>query len=435
MDKKIVKSHLGISVIGDLDSGKSTTICHLMYKNGNIDDKSLEKFAKLSQDLGNAEKCKFAFISDKLSLERQLKISIELSRLKLETKSRKFTMYDLPGHIKYLGNFVAGISLGDVALLVVSAEEKEFEKGFANNGQTKQHALLAYTMGMKQIIVGINKMDLTSPCYSQEIFNQIQDEILQYLLKVGFENEHISFIPYNGIIGENLITPSENMKWFKGQTLTEALESLKIPLRHPEKSLRIPIHKIFKIKSKGTCAVGVVKYGKVKMSDNLVIFPGAKKTKCKEILVFHDESKVEALPGDNVGVNLSNISVNDLHRGMVIGLEYNNPPKEAKSFQAQIIVLNHPKQVKESSTIIVDCHSGQVECKINILEKFDRKTGEVVKKNPTGIENGEAALVELTPIKPMVVEKFEDYPSLGRISLRDNNEVIAVGIVKSVINK
>ena len=191
----------------------------------------------------------------------------------------------------------------------------------------------------------------------------------------------------------------------------------------------------FKIKSKGTCAVGVVKYGKVKMSDNLVIFPGAKKTKCKEILVFHDESKVEALPGDNVGVNLSNISVNDLHRGMVIGLEYNNPPKEAKSFQAQIIVLNHPKQVKENSTIIVDCHSGQVECKINILEKFDRKTGEVVKKNPTGIENGEAALVELTPIKPMVVEKFEDYPSLGRISLRDNNEVIAVGIVKSVINK
>ena len=270
---------------------------------------------------------------DKLRAERERGITINVSLSNFETPKSSYTIIDVPGHRDFIKNMITGTSQGDVGILMVSATKGEFEAGVSNEGQTREHALLAFTMGVKQIIVCVNKMDDFSVKYSQERFNEIKSFMSDYLKKVGYLPEKILFIPISGWTGDNLVENSKNMKWYTGPCLIQALDSFDPPKRPKDKPLRIPLHDIYKIGGIGTVAVGKVESGVIKNGMMLTFAPNNVTALCKSI-VMHDVSLEEAECGQNVGFNVENVSVNDIKRGFVASDSQNDPAQETESFMA-----------------------------------------------------------------------------------------------------
>jgi elongation factor 1-alpha len=319
--------------------------------------------------------------------------------------------------------------------LIVASGIGEFEAGISKEGQTREHALLAYTLGVKQVIVAINKMDDKSVNYSQARYDEIQKEVSAYLKKVGYNAAKISYVPISGWVGDNMIEKSENMPWYKGPTLLEALNALEAPTRPVDKPLRLPLQDVYKIGGIGTVPVGRVETGTLKPGQVVTFAPAMVTTECKSVEMHH-EALTEAVPGDNVGFNVKNVSVKDIRRGMVAGDSKNDPPAETENFLAQVIVLNHPGQIQNGYTPVLDCHTAHIACKFTeIKSKIDRRTGKVLEENPKFIKTGDAGMVVLNPSKPMCVESFQQYPPLGRFAVRDMRQTVAVGVIKSVEKK
>jgi len=323
----------------------------------------------------------------------------------------------------------------DAAVLVVASPSGEFEAGIAKNGQTREHALLAYTLGVKQIIVAINKMDEKTVNWSQARYDEIQKELASFLKKIGYNPEKVPFVPISGWNGDNMLEKSPNLPWYKGPTLLEALDSVQEPKRPLDKPLRLPLQDVYKIGGIGTVPVGRVETGVLKPGMNVTFAPANLTTEVKSVEMHH-VALVEAFPGDNVGFNVKNLSVKDIRRGMVAGDAKNDPPIETESFNAQVIVLNHPGAIHAGYAPVLDCHTAHIACKFaEILTKVDRRTGAELEQAPKNIKNGDAAIVQLIPSKPMCVETFTDYPPLGRFAVRDMRQTVAVGVIKSVTKK
>lgn len=429
---KTALPQLGVVLMGDLGSGKSSTVGHLLYLNKEVSKEDLESNEKLALSLGFKEILKYAYVSSKLNAERKIKRSVETSKLKLVTENKIFTLYDLPGHVNYLNNTISGCALGNALILVVSAEEGEFKKGFDKRGQTKQHALYAFAMGISQIVVAVNKMDLIK--YDEGKFNEIKDNIFEYLRKVGFQKDYIFFIPYSATIGDNLISKSDNTPWYKGPVFLEILNSLKIPKVDNKIPFRMIVQRVFKVSGVGTCVSGVVKYGTIKAGQTISISSKPLTSECNSIQKFQG-GELDVVPGDNISINVKKISIRDVNRGDVIALfdDKTFNKKGVKSFIGTVIVLNHPKFLKSKTNAVVDFHCDQVTCTIVILSKYDRIKGEEIMKAPGQIENGDKATIEFTLLRSALIEPFDKFPALGRFSMRDNNEIIAVGIVNSVV--
>merc|ERR1711884_638799 len=311
---------------------------------------------------------------------------------------------------------------------IIASGTGEFEAGISKNGQTREHALLAYTLGVKQLIVAANKMDSTEPPYSQARFEEISKDI-------------------SGWHGDNMINASQKMPWYKGwnverkegkasgMTLLEALDAVIPPTRPTDKPLRLPLQDVYKIGGIGTVPVGRVETGIIKPGMVVTFAPNQLTTEVKSVEMHH-ESLPEAVPGDNVGFNIKNVSVKDIKRGYVASDSKNKPAFAAKDFTAQVIVLNHPGQICNGYSPVLDCHTAHIACKFNeIKEKVDRRTGKAVETNPKSIKSGDAAIVELVPSKPMCVEAFSDFPPLGRFAVRDMRQTVAVGVIKSTTAK
>ena len=428
------KTHVNLVVIGHVDSGKSTSTGHLIYKCGGIDERTIEKFEKEAKLMGK-ESFKYAWVLDKLKAERERGITIDIALWKFESVKYSFTIIDAPGHRDFIKNMITGTSQADVAILVCAAGTGEFEAGFGKEGQTREHALLAYTMGIKQVIVGINKMDSTTPPYDKERFDDISKEVIDYLKKIGFQQKNVTFVPYSGFVGDNLVVKSEKLAWFKGPTLLEALDTIDPPNRPTDKALRLPLQDVYKITGIGTVPVGRVETGVLKPGMVVAFAPCGIVTECKTVEMHHTNLE-EAIPGDNVGFNIKGISVKDLRRGYVCGDSKNDPPKEAVSFNAQVIVLNHPNKIMAGYTPVLDCHTSHIACKFDkLLQKIDRRTGKEIEAEPKDIKNQEAAIVLMVPQKSMVVEQFAQYAPLGRFAVRDMKQTVAVGVIKSVEKK
>jgi len=428
------KTHVNLVVIGHVDSGKSTSTGHLIYKCGGIDERTIEKFEKEAKLMGK-ESFKYAWVLDKLKAERERGITIDIALWKFESSKYSFTIIDAPGHRDFIKNMITGTSQADVAILVCAAGTGEFEAGFGKEGQTREHALLAYTMGIKQVIVGVNKMDSTTPPYDKERFEDISKEVIDYLKKIGFQQKNVTIVPYSGFVGDNLVTKSEKLSWFKGPTLLEALDLIDPPNRPVDKPLRLPLQDVYKITGIGTVPVGRVETGVLKPGMVVAFAPCGIVTECKTVEMHHTNLE-EAIPGDNVGFNIKGISVKDLRRGYVCGDSKNDPPKEAVSFNAQVIVLNHPNKIMAGYTPVLDCHTSHIACKFDkLLQKIDRRTGKEIEPEPKEIKNQEAAIVQMVPQKSMIVEQFAQYAPLGRFAVRDMKQTVAVGVIKAVEKK
>ena len=438
------KIHINIVVIGHVDSGKSTTTGHLIYKCGGIDKRTIEKFEKEAQEMGKGS-FKYAWVLDKLKAERERGITIDISLWKFETARYYVTIIDAPGHRDFIKNMITGTSQADCAVLVVAAGVGEFEAGISKNGQTREHALLAFTLGVKQLIVGVNKMDSTEPPYSETRFEEIKKEVSQYIKKIGYNPECVPFVPISGWHGDNMLEASPKMAWFKGwsvkkadkkdyggTTIMEALDNIDPPKRPTDKPLRLPLQDVYKIGGIGTVPVGRVETGIIKAGMIVTFAPVNLTTEVKSVEMHH-QALEEAMPGDNVGFNVKNVSVKDIRRGNVAGDSKNDPPKETEEFKAQVIILNHPGQINAGYAPVVDCHTSHIACKFReLLEKIDRRSGKKLEDNPANVKSGDAAIVEMVPQKPMCVEAFADYAPLGRFAVRDMRQTVAVGVIKSV---
>jgi len=428
------KPHINLVVIGHVDAGKSTTTGHLIYKCGGIDKRTIEKFEKEAKEMGKAS-FKYAWVLDKLKAERERGITIDIALWKFETPKYYFTIIDAPGHRGFIKNMITGTSQADCAVLVIASPTGEFEAGIDKNGQTREHALLAYTLGVKQMIVLVNKVDEKSVNYSEARYTEIKNEVSNFLKKIGYNPEKIPFIPISGWNGDNMLEKSPNLPWWKGATLIDALDGLEVPKRPVDKPLRIPLQDVYKIGGIGTVPVGRVETGILKPGQVVTFAPAGLTTEVKSIEMHH-ESLPQAVPGDNIGFNVKSVSVKDIRRGMVAGDSKQDPPQEADTFTAQVIVLNHPGQIHAGYAPVLDCHTSHIACKFaELLTKVDRRSGKELEKEPKNIKTGDAAMVKLIPSKPMCVETFAEYPPLGRFAVRDMRQTVAVGVIKEVAKK
>lgn len=444
------KIHVNIVVIGHVDSGKSTSTGHMIYQCGGIEKRQLEKFEKEAQEMGKGS-FKYAWVLDKLKAERERGITIDIALWKFETNKYYVTVIDAPGHRDFIKNMITGTSQADCAVLIVAAGVGEFEAGISKNGQTREHALLAYTLGVKQLIIGVNKMDSTEPPYSETRYQEIKKEVSQYIKKIGYNPDAVAFVPISGWQGDNMLERSPNMTWFggweikrkvekkeetvKGYTLFEALDAIQPPVRPTDKALRLPLQDVYKIGGIGTVPVGRVETGIIKPNMVVTFAPQNLTTEVKSVEMHH-ESLPEALPGDNVGFNVKNVSVKEIRRGNVCGDSKNDPPKGASSFQAQVIIVNHPGQIHPGYAPVLDCHTAHIACKFaEFLKKVDRRSGKELEDAPKMLKSGEAAFVVMVPSKPLCVETFNEYPPLGRFAVRDMKQTVAVGIIKEVTKK
>merc|ERR1712137_469918 len=416
--------HVSLVVIGHVDAGKSTSTGHLIYKCGGIDKRTIEKFEKEAAELGKGS-FKYAWVLDKLKAERERGITIDIALWKFESSKYYFTIIDAPGHRDFIKNMITGTSQADLAVLIVASSTGEFEAGISKDGQTREHALLAYTLGVKQMRVVMNKMDNTTPPYSEDRYKEIKEEVSNFLKKTGYDPDKIPFIPISGFHGDNMIEVSSNMGWYKGQCLLDSLDTAKPPKRPVDKPLRLPLQDVYKIGGIGTVPVGRVETGVIKPGMVCTFAPNGVTTEVKSVEMHH-ESMPEAVPGDNVGFNIKNVSVKDIRRGNVATDSKNDPAKESVSFDAQVIVLNHPGEIKNGYAPVMDCHTAHIACKFEeILKKCDRRSGKELEAFPKSIKNGDAAIIEMAPSKPMSVEAFSEYPPLGRFAVRDMRQTVA----------
>jgi elongation factor 1-alpha len=302
MATKKDKAHINLVVIGHVDSGKSTTTGHLIYKCGGIDKRTMEKYEKESEQIGKGS-FKYAWVLDKLKAERERGITIDISLWKFQTEKYYYTVIDAPGHRDFIKNMITGTSQADIAMLMIASPQGEFEAGISKDGQTREHALLAYTLGVRQMIVCMNKMDEKSVNWSQDRYEEIKKELGTYLKKVGFDPTKIPFIPISGWHGDNMIERSANLPWYKGPILIEALDQVIPPKRPTEKPLRLPLQDVYKSGGIGTVPVGRVETGVLKPGMVVYFAPSNQQSEVKSVEMLHEQLP-EAVPGDNVGFNV-----------------------------------------------------------------------------------------------------------------------------------
>ncbi|XP_052785282.1 elongation factor 1-alpha-like [Mya arenaria] len=439
----IPKPYINAVILGHQGSGKSTVAGRLVYECDGIDEELMSKFEKDANEAGRPS-YKYAWIMDKLMAERERGISIDTKLRRIESRNYYVNVIDAPGHTDYCHNLITGTSQADVAILVVSARWPEYEEGVSRSGQTREHAMLAYAMGVKQLIVVVNKMDVTKPKYSEKRYKFVVENVDRLVKKAGFEPETVIYLPVSGWMGDNLVKRSENLAWFKqwqierksggasGRSLLDALDAMERPARMDRYPLRIAVHSVYKLGTSGIVVAGKIHCGFVKPGMSITLGPPDIKAKVKAVQLHHD-AVTEAYQGENVGLQIEGLDVKDVRKGYVVGESSRDPPKMTTLFTAQILILNHKGAIKKGFTPMLHCHTGCVPVRFaELRERCDRKSGAKEEYAPTELFTGDACVVDLAPVKPLCIESFFDYPTLGRFVIRDTHHTIGVGVCVNI---
>lgn len=406
------KEHINLAFIGHVDHGKSTLVGHVLLQSGAIAE----------QQLSDGEN-KFRFVMDKLTEERERGVTIDLAHAKFETPKYEFTIVDCPGHRDFVKNMITGASQADAAVLVVAIDDGIMP-------QTKEHIFLARTLGINQLIIGINKMDLVK--YDEAKYNELKDELGALIKTVAYDPAKVHFIPLSAFEGDNIKENSANTPWYKGPALVPALDEFSAPEKPTNLPLRVPIQDVYSITGVGTVPVGRIETGIMKKADNVIFEPAGKAGEVKSIEMHH-EMLDSAEPGDNVGFNVRGVGKNDIRRGDVAG-HTDNAPTVAKEFTAQIVVMQHPGVITVGYTPVFHCHTAQVACTfLELVQKMNPATGAVEEKNPDFLKTGNAAIVKVKPTKPMVIENVKEIPHMGRFAIRDMGQTVAAGMCIDIV--
>ncbi|TMW62009.1 hypothetical protein Poli38472_009502 [Pythium oligandrum] len=412
------RTRLSVVAFGPLDSGKSTTLGHLMYLVGAVSQREMDKIEH-----------NFAWIFDKRqdARERGITIDVSIGSQTLYTSQRAFTVVDTPGHLSFFKNTVTGMALADCGLLVIPPGSLVQSEELA---VVRDQLITASTFGIKQVIVAVNKMN--SVGYSNESFDQVKTEVAELMKTTGYSPEMVTFIPISAWNDDNLIQKSPRMAWYDGPTLLDALDNLTPPHRPTEKPLRVTLQDAYKVSGVGTVAVGRVETGILKRGMNVAFSPTGASSNVLSI-EMNNQAVAEAGPGDHIGFCLPGVSTKELKRGFVASDVHKDPVQKAIEFTAQLVFLHLDGKLGVGANLVVHCHTTRVACRVKtIIAHVDRQTGAVVDGDTEYMTKGDSWVVVLEPTQPMTVEAFREYPSLGRLVLREQNRVIGVGVVKSV---
>ena len=428
------REHLNVVFIGHVDAGKSTLSGSMLYHTGMVDQRTIDKYEREAKSL-NRESWFLAFIMDTNDEERSKGKTVEVGRAEFNTDDRRFTVLDAPGHKSYVPNMIQGASQADVGVLVISARRGEFETGFERGGQTREHTLLAKTLGIRHLVVVVNKMDESTVLWSKERYDEIVQKLGQFLKKSGFKRAAVNFVPVSAMTGEGVKdpVPAATAGWAAGMpSLLQILNGISVPGRDAKAPLRMPV--LDRITDRGVIAMGKVETGTLYVGQRVVIAPMGTRAKVDSIRVGLDEENfVEAaFPGDNVQVKLKGVSEEDVHKGFVVS-DAGMPCTAPTRFQAQLQLmdLDYRNVFSAGYSAILHIHTAAEECTVaKIVKSFDSKGKErpgakFAKSNETCVVN-----IELERSTPL--EKYETTQQLGRFTLRDEGRTIAIGKVTGV---
>ena len=277
-------------------------------------------------------------------------------------------------------------------------------------------------------------MDAFGPLSFKSRYEEIVIQLSSILMKVGYKPDELQFVPISGFKGDNLIEPSAKHFWYKGPTLLEALNRIKEPKRLSDKPLRLPLQGVYKIGGIGTVAAGCVRTGVLKPGMVVTFAPNGRQGEVTSVQMDHADLS-EALPGDNVGFAVKNVSDAHLSRGYVASNSKHHPAKEATHFTSNVIITGHPGRIGNGYTPVLYCHTSRIAVRFaKLFAKLDKKSQKVIEKEPKFLKKGDGGVIQMIPTKPMVVESFYEYPSLGRFIVRDMRQTVAVGVILAVNN-
>jgi len=456
------KEHLSIVICGHVDSGKSTTTGRLIFELGGLPEREMEKLRAEADRLGKSSFA-FAFFMDRQKEERERGVTITVTTKEFFTDKWHYTIIDAPGHRDFIKNMITGASQADVAMIMVPADgnfttaiQKGNHKAGEVQGQTRQHSRLINLLGVKQIIIGINKMDCDTAGYKQARYDEIANEMRNMLVKVGWKKDQVEggvpYMPISGWMGDNLLKKSENMAWWKGadvktqkgenchvDTIQDCLNDMcGPPIRPTDAPMRTPISSIYKIKGVGDVLAGRVEQGTVKVNEEVIFLPTHTAANACAGKVFsiemHHKSHPLANPGDNVGLNIKNLDKQNMPRGGDVMIYKKDTTLSAvKSFDAQVQVLDIPNEIKCGYSPIGFVRTGRAACRISALKwKVGKETGGKKMEDPHALKSNEMALVTFEPQQPLVADTFKNCDGLSRIAFMDGNGVVMLGKVSAV---
>jgi len=453
------KKHVSIVICGHVDAGKSTTTGRLIFELGGIPEREMQKLRDEAEKLGKGSFA-FAFYMDRQKDERERGVTISVTTKEFFTTSYHYTVLDAPGHRDFIKNMITGASQADIARIMIPADgnfatsiAKGNHKAGEVQGQTRQHSLLINLLGIKQIIIGVNKMDCDLAGYKEARYNEVKDEMANVLTRVGWKKEFVDkqvpFLPISGWKGDNLIAKSPNMAWWKGAdidvpgkgkklifTLLDALEEMVVPPeRAPNKPMRTPISGVYKIKGAGDVLTGRVEQGIVKPGDEVVFLPTHTTNLACAGKIFsvemHHKSQPQANAGDNVGLNIKGLVKENMPRvGDIMILKSDPSLKKIKEFTCQVQILNHPGELKVGYSPIAFVRTARSAVRMSkIVWKISKETGNKKAPDPSNIKANEMAEVVFQPQQPFVVDSFKNCEGLGRIAIMEGATVVMLGKV------
>ncbi|XP_058824534.1 eukaryotic peptide chain release factor GTP-binding subunit ERF3A [Topomyia yanbarensis] len=431
-ESKSKKEHVNVVFIGHVDAGKSTIGGQIMSLTGMVDKRTLEKYEREAREKSR-ESWYLSWALDTNQEERDKGKTVEVGRAYFETEKKHFTILDAPGHKSFVPNMIGGAAQADLAVLVISARKGEFETGFDRGGQTREHAMLAKTAGVKHLVVLVNKMDDPTVNWDVERYNECRDKILPYLKKLGFNPaKDLTFMPVSGFTGQGLKEQIDESicTWYRGPAFIPFIDELPSLNRKTDGPFIMPI--VDKYKDMGTVLMGKVESGIVKKGTNLLVMPN--RTQVSVDQLWSDDEEVTAVgPGENVKIKVKGIEEEDVSPGFVL-CDASNPIKTGKIFDAQVVILEHKSIICAGYSAVMHIHCAAEEITVKALICLvDKKTGEKSKTRPRFVKQDQVAIMRIECSGLICLEQFKLFPQMGRFTLRDENKTIAIGKVLKVI--
>lgn len=428
-----VKEHMSIIFMGHVDAGKSTMGGNILFLTGAVDKRTVEKYEREAKDAGR-QGWYLSWVMDTNKEERAEGKTVEVGRAFFETEKRRYTILDAPGHKMYVPSMIGGASQADVGILVISARKGEYETGFEKGGQTREHAILAKTQGVNRLIVVVNKMDDPTVKWSHERYEECTSKLNVFLKGIGYNPKtDLTFMPVSGYTGAGLKerVSKEDAPWYDGPALLEFLDGLKLEDRKLNAPFMLPISS--KSKDLGTILEGKIESGSVKKGQSLLLMPSNAKV---EVAAIFNESEAEvnaAICGEQVKLKVKGVEEEEVSTGFVL-TSIKNPVQTATRFEAQVAIVEHKSILTTGFSCVMHIHTAVEEVIFTkLLHKLEKGTNRKSKKPPAFAKRGMKIIAELEATRPVCIEPFDDYPQLGRFTLRDQGITVAIGKVTKII--